>query len=192
MLIMSTFLFIGCLDIKPKADEIDAEKQEQSLREAQSEIGLPAISHYQEKKDLKTIYELRDRADLINYCYLFSEQTGKAIYVGKCIGYGIPYSTQYSNPSKIIDELHDGLHDVVIPQAEPNGLFMPATADGTWVMMLSENGDIKVAYYEPRIIITPIPIPDAIGGPNQTINDSKATLRNIGKQEIKSNVDTTK
>ena len=174
---------MGCMDYQPSADEVDRQKQEQSLKEAQSEIGMPALSRFQEKKDLKTIYELRDRADLINYCYLFSEQLGKAIYVGKCIGYGIPYATQFSNPEKVTNYGHSTYAYLAIPQAEPNGLFMPATAEGTWVMMLATNGDIKVAYFEPRVIITPVALPNAIGGPDQSIVDDKSTLRNIGDKQ---------
>ena len=41
-------------------------------------------------------------------------------------------------------------------QAEPNGLFMPSTAEGTWVICAGEKaGDIRPIYVEPRVIVSP-------------------------------------
>ena len=90
---------VSC-DYKPTADEIDQKKQEQSLQEAQRQTGMPAIHNFQEKKLLKQIYELRDNEKIVNYAYLYNEMQGKLVFIGKCIGYGIPYSTQYSNPER--------------------------------------------------------------------------------------------
>lgn len=83
--------------------------------------------------------------------------SGKWIYFGKCIGYGIPYSTQYSNPEK--DLYNTSMSNVHhnIPQAEPNGLFMPTSSEGTWIMLINPDNsqDIKPVYIEPKIIVSP-------------------------------------
>jgi len=142
-------LLVSC-DIRPSIDEVDRQKQEQSLQEAQRQAGMPAIHNFQEKKLLKMIYELRDNEKIVNYAYLFNEFNGKLIYLGKCIGYGIPYSTQYSNPQKV------EYSSLSLPQAEPNGLFMPSSSDGTWVMLLDEEGNPHPVYIEPKIIVSPI------------------------------------
>jgi len=140
---------------EPTADEIDRAKQEKILEEGQRQTGMPAIVNYQEKKNLKTIYELRDNNKLINYAYLFNNMTGKLIFIGKCIGYGIPYATQYSNPQKI-DWHQNG--NVAMPQAEPNGLFMPADARGTWILLLDKDSQPHPVYIEPDVVVSPFPL----------------------------------
>jgi len=146
-------MLVSCEQQAPTADEVDRVKQERILEEGQRQTGMPAIHNFQEKKLLKMIYELRDNEKIVNYAYLFNEFNGKLIYLGKCIGYGIPYSTQYSNPEKI-DWHQNG--NVALPQAEPNGLFMPSSSEGTWVMLLDGDGNPHPVYIEPKVIVSPI------------------------------------
>lgn len=136
-------------------DERESQRQEQLQRQAQAQSGLPAIHNFQEKKLLKQIYELRDNENLICYAYLYNELNGKLSFFGKCLGYGIPYSTQYSNPEK---EVYEGGYQRgfgSMPQAEPNGLFMPNSSEGTWLMMVDTAGTPHPVYVEPRIIVSP-------------------------------------
>ena len=122
---------VSCGPVEETPDKKDARQQQKMLSEAQRETGMPAIHNFQEKKLLKEIYELRDNEKLVNYAYLYNEMQGKLVFIGKCIGYGIPYSTQYSNPERPADtwETHEQ-GNITLPQAEPNGLFMPASSDG--------------------------------------------------------------
>ena len=157
-LLLATVLFASCqFDVQqPTADEKDTQKQEQLQREAQSQSGLPAIHNFQEKKLLKQIYELRDNEKLVCYAYLYNEIQGKLVFIGKCIGYGIPYSTQYSNPQKLVRGDGGQYHiDIPMSQAEPNGLFMPASSDGTWLMMIDQDGAPRPVYIEPKVIVSP-------------------------------------
>jgi len=147
---------VSCIDYKPSADEIDRQKQERILEEGQRQTGMPAINNFQEKKLLKQIYELRDNEKIVNYAYLYNEFNGKLILLGKCIGYGIPYSTQYSNPEKLAREGTN--YGITLPQAEPNGLFMPSSSDGTWVMLLDAEGTPHPVYIEPKVIVSPFPL----------------------------------
>ena len=105
------------------------------------------------------IYELRDQEKMICYAYLWTEFNGKLVYFGKCMGYGIPYATQFSNPQK---REHDGGYSVEygyeLPQAEPNGLYMPADAEGTWLLMIDDKGESHPVYCEPRVIVSPFPL----------------------------------
>ena len=149
LIIMSAF--ISC-DYKPSADEIDQKKQESLLSEGQRQLGMPAIHNFQEKRLLKQIYELRDNEKIVNFAYLYNEFNGKLVFIGKCIGYGIPYSTQYSNPQKEVTG-YSGF--ATITQAEPNGLFMPSSSEGTWIMLLDEQGKPHPVYIEPKVIVSP-------------------------------------
>ena len=74
------------------------------MQEASKQVGMPGIVNFQELKMLKELYELRDQENLICHAYLVNEINGKVgQYLGKCLGYGLPYSTQFSNPEKIVE-----------------------------------------------------------------------------------------
>ena len=149
-------LFSSCRWQGDSTDDKMRANQEKLIAEGNRQVGFPAMINYQEKKNLKMIYELRDQEKMICYAYLWNEFNGKLIFVGKCLGYGIPYATQFSNPEK---REHDGnyTHEYgyEIPQAEPNGLYMPPAAEGTWLLMLDEAGVSHPVYCEPRVIVSP-------------------------------------
>ncbi|CAB4152682.1 hypothetical protein UFOVP602_18 [uncultured Caudovirales phage] len=136
------------------ADSIQAEQQERILSEGTAQTGMPAIKNFRERKLLKDIIELRDQDGLVTYTYLVSEQTGKiGQLICKSIGYGIPAATQYTNPQKTEGNAY-GITS--LSQADPNGLFSPSSAEGTWVMCLDQKaGKALPVYVEPRIIVSP-------------------------------------
>jgi hypothetical protein len=140
---------------KPSSDRVAREQQEKILKEGISQVGMPAIKNFREKRMMKMILELRDQENIILYAYIAAENTGQLHFIGKCIGYPIPYSTQYTNPQK---PLWNGNGIATIAQADPNGLFSPASAEGTWLLMVSPKGDPKVVYIEPRIVVSPFPL----------------------------------
>jgi len=153
------FFLTGCSNIPVTTDQEVSLKQEAVLSEANRQTGLPNIINFQEKKLLKMIYELRDQENLVNYAYLYNEMSGKLVYLGECVGYGIPYSTQYSNPESVQKFVHDSgttFRYDVLPQAEPNGLFMPSSASGTWVMLVDPSTKKpRPVYIEPNVLISP-------------------------------------
>jgi hypothetical protein len=137
----------------PSSDEIQRQQQERLLKEGTAQTGMPAIKNFRERKLLKDILELRDQEGLVTYTYLWNEYTGKKVFFCDSIGYGIPYATQYTNPAKVEDVAHGG---VAIPQADPNGLFSPASAEGTWVLCKNPEGqEVRPVYIEPRVIVSP-------------------------------------
>lgn len=132
-------------------------KQETLMREANSEVGMPGITHFQERKLMKQILELRDQENLVCYAYIVPEMTGKPVLLGKCIGYGLPYATQYTNPEKPVSENVN--YGYTLPQADPNGLFMPSSAEGTWIMLIDPKTNTPhPVYCEPKVLITPFPL----------------------------------
>ena len=53
----------------------------------------------------------------------------------------------------------EGSTIVTLPQADPNGLFSPPSAEGTWVMCKDPNSDkVEPIYSEPRIIVSTFPL----------------------------------
>jgi hypothetical protein len=157
--IMMVVMISGC-DFQPTSDETQQLQQEKILQQGNS-VGMPAITNFREKRLLKDILELRDQKGLVTYTYVQDEYTGKFRLLGQTIGYGIPYATQYTNPQKYQSE-YQGC--CVLPQADPNGLFSPASAEGTWVMMQDPNNPDKVLplYIEQRILVSPFPLKSSI------------------------------
>ena len=155
VLLMATCVVVGCVPETTSSDLVQQKQQERLLQEGTSQVGMPAITNFRERKMLKDILELRDKDGIVTYTYVFNELNGKLVFFGETIGYGIPYATQFTNPQKIAERKHQTGY-AVLPQADPNGLFSPASAEGTWVLMKDPNGkDVKPVFIEPRIIVSP-------------------------------------
>ena len=146
---------------KPSSDDIQRQQQETLLKEGTSQIGMPNIVHFRERKLLKDILELRDQMSLNTYTYIWNDFHGKKVFICNSIGYGIPYATQFTNPQKTVA----GYQSITtINQADPNGLFSPPAAEGTWVMCKDPKSDaVKPVYFEPRIIVSPFELPNDPG-----------------------------
>ena len=145
---------VGC--DSSSADTEQAKATAQALREAHAQIGMPAIRNFQERKLAKMIFELRDKADLVTYAYIVNRMEGRLVFLGKCIGFGLPYSVQYTNPMKAKRNYGEM---VVTPQADPNGLFMPTGLSATWLMMIDpKTNEPRPIYVEPEIVVSPFPL----------------------------------
>lgn len=167
LLLLTTLIFSCTQKVQKSTADQELQKQtEIAMQEAVRQVGMPAIVNFQEKKNLKWIYELCDQEDFICYAYLFNEFKGEVgQYLGECIGYGIPYSTQFSNPEKAISyrlaiglqyATSDGNGLGTIPQPEPNGLFKPEGLSATWLIMIDpKTKKPRPVYVEPSIIVSP-------------------------------------
>ena len=154
-----TLSFMGCGESKKSTtDDVVQQQTEMIIAEANKQVGMPAIINFQEKKNLKWIYELCDQENLVCHAYLFNSFEGKiGQYLGECIGYGIPYSTQFSNPSKLEKGGNSyGNWAVTLPQPEPNGVFKPEGLSATWLIMIDPTSkEPRPIYIEPEIIVSP-------------------------------------
>lgn len=144
---------VGC-EYTPSSDETQRAQQERILQEGSAQTGMPNIKNFRERKLLKQILEMRDQDGLVTYTYTVPETTGRPVFLCNSIGYGLPAATQYTNPEKV--DLHS-TGNVSVPQADPNGLFSPSSAEGTWVLCSDPNGSGKTrpVYVEPRVIVSP-------------------------------------
>ena len=130
------------------SDSKQRRAQEIILNQAVDAIGMPAITNFAEKRMLKQILELRDKpTETITYIV---DLNGKLHKVCDSFGYGIPYATQFTSPMK------GGSGSIALPQADPNGLFSPSSADGTWINCTNPvTKKAQVVYIEPRVIVSP-------------------------------------
>lgn len=159
MTLSIAFLFVVACDHVPTTDEKQAAEQAQSLEQAHVQIGMPAIGDFSEKRFVKDIYELRDKP-MPTHAYIVNELNGCLLYLGPAIGYGLPYATQYTSPTRTT--WYSGSSgSYQVPQAEPNGLFMPTSAEGTWVMLKNPTEDkVQPVYIEPRVLVSPFRLPN--------------------------------
>ena len=150
------FVLAACGGRVPSSDQIQAEQNEQARQEAVNRVGMPSIVNDAELKFARDIYELRDNPQ-VTWAYI-KDVDGALRCFAEGIGYGLPYGVQYTNPDKIGYVSSYGV--VAMPQAEPNGLFMPDSAEATWYQAKSPvDGRIVVVYVEERLIITPYELP---------------------------------
>lgn len=157
MIVFLSVLVVGCVDVQPSAESVETAAVTDNLEEISRQVGMPFIDDFFEKKMAKQIFELRDNADLLTYCYI-TNLDGQFVYLGRCVGFGLPYSVQYTNPEKISRVYSSG--PVTLPQADPNGLYMPEGLSATWLMLVNEEtGEPEIIYTEPSIVVTQSKLP---------------------------------
>lgn len=162
----SLFTMTGCntsttVRTKPRdADKRQAVVTKQRLAEADRQIGMPDITRFTERKLARDILELRDK-EITTYCYIVNLD-GELIFLGEAIGFGLPYSVQFTNPERTLVEKggwgERPYTPYNVPQADPNGLFMPDGLAATWIMLKGPDGKARPVYMEPEIIVSPFPL----------------------------------
>ena len=152
LLVLPFVVLLSACDDHPDSRRIEAAKQEEMQLQAVQSVGMPAITNFAEKRMFKDILELRDRSvPTTTYLVGMNNQLTK---VCDSVGYGLPYATQYTNPQMRVSGQNG---NVTLPQADPNGLYSPASAEGTWILCVDhKDGKAKPVYIEPRIIVSPI------------------------------------
>lgn len=167
--LLALFLFYlaflsGCQQPVQTSDSRQANETRRRLDEADKQVGMPDITRFTERKLARDILELRDK-EIVTYAYIVT-LNGDLVYLGEAIGFGLPYSVQYTNPQQLVDarsyvnawsgENHTGPEWVhAIPQADPNGLFMPDGLSATWIMLKGPDGEVHPVYVEPTVIVSP-------------------------------------
>lgn len=149
--LLLTCALVGCGESTPNAERATSEATKRLQAEANSQIGLPRIKNFTEKRLATKLAELRDKPDLVTFTYVQGID-GRLRCLGRSIGFGIPYSTQITNPQR---EEYYSAGPITLPQAEPNGLYMPESASATWVMLVNPTtGEASPIYVEPNITVS--------------------------------------
>jgi hypothetical protein len=161
-LALTTLLMGNECSSESVADKRERMQTARLTEQASTQVGMPAVTRFTEKRNLKMIYEKRDDAKLATIAYIV-DLNGKLHKVCDAIGYGFPYATQFTNPARDIwygdGNISGAGSHMQMPQPEPNGLFMPNAADGTWVLCLDPSTkDLQPVYVEPRVIVSPFPL----------------------------------
>jgi len=143
-------------DGPPTTTQKEAAAQDRLTAESQAQVGLPVILNFTEKRNYKMIYELRDKPDYATCTYLVGMHNELRLLCHS-VGYGIPESSQYTNP-QMIGYQSERTGVVTLPQADPNGFYSSPSANGTWVMCLDPDGKIAPVRSEPNVITSPFPL----------------------------------
>ena len=136
-------------------DGKEAAAQTRMTAEADAEVGMPAIVNFTEKRNYKMIYELRDQPNYATHTYIV-DMNGHFHKLCDSVGYGIPESSEYTNPAKEIDSGSTGI--ATLPQADPNGLYSSPSSNGTWIMCVDPSGKVVPVRSEPNVITSPFPL----------------------------------
>src|SRR3989344_3527974 len=109
-----TVLSISACEERGSANREQARQTEQLAQESNRQVGMPGISNFTEKRLLRRLYELRDQ-EIRTFTYVVDWQGG-LFHVCDSIGFGMPFSAQYSNP-EVRGEWREMPN---MPQPEPN------------------------------------------------------------------------
>ena len=152
MIVSALILTIGLAGCTSETVNRETEYTETIKQQSLDSVGLPNVSNFFEMSQLKEIYEMRDDPNLICYWYTKNDMSGKWVYQGTCVGYGIPYGASITNPESYGGSSY-GYY--TIPQAEPNGLYTnTVTSSATWILTTDADGNIKPTYVESEITVS--------------------------------------
>lgn len=166
---------IGCDASTTKQDR---QRTDKMMEEMRAQVGLPNIVNFTEAKFARQISELRDQS-IRTWAYYVDLQGGRHLLC-ESIGYALPYSVQLTNPEAY---LHSG---ATLPQVEPNGLYMPESAEASWVMCSDGKGAVAPIYSETRLIVSPFPLGHVTAAQGSGFDDRVSIQRleqNVGLQE---------
>ena len=156
-----------------------AARREQTQQNAQQDHMLrtqpvPAFQWSLERHLAIEIYKARQR-HVPTTSLVQSDFTGKVMWQCDSIGFPLPYATQLTNPQQGTDVRNNyvSLGVTTIGQAEPNGLYSPASADGTWVPCVDDKGNIAPVYEERKVSVFPRRVVERDG---RLVQEGPATL----------------
>lgn len=148
-------LITSCGDYNASPDQLDRAAQDTKLKEAQRQIGVANVTNFTEKKLANTLLTLRDEEGVASYTYVTN--ASGLHFVCNSVGFGLPYSTQTTNPQKLVSNGNSSLDYIPMPQAEPNALFMPESAAASWAIcsVPGPGGRIAPIYVEGDLLVSP-------------------------------------
>ena len=153
----------GCTSTTDEAANQQSQAQAQSLLQANEAVGMPAITHWQERRMVKDLPTRRSETSPSRpHAYLVNEMRGcPRLHQVHRSATGCRTAPQFTAPEKDIYATTSSSVHHNIPQPEPNGLYIPEAAEGTWLLMKDPGSpDVKPVYFEPRIVVTPFRLPD--------------------------------
>ncbi len=146
----------SCETRAPSADKSQKQRVEMQQRQAEKAVPPPRITKFTQLRDAVRVQEIAD-SNISTWAY-YMDMHGKLHFLCEAKGYGLPYSTQTTNPQKIGAAYSQGGF-AVLPQPEPSALFMPDNVAATWVLCARPDGEgFDAVYWEPDLVVSPFPL----------------------------------
>jgi hypothetical protein len=147
--IVLILVMVGLVAAQCGSQQIEREQQERNQLSLIQNQPIPNLGGYSFERDVVIQTYLARNRTIATYTYTMTEIEAKIIEICASIGYPIPYATQLTNPLQYVSS------GGTIGNPEPNGLYSPATAEGTIINCANEDGTITPTYWEPRVFALP-------------------------------------
>ena len=153
----------GCTAAPRSAASVEQQSQDLQMQQFLRNQPVPSFDWSLERHMLIHLYAARQKATN-TFSVVQSEFTGKILWSCPSMGFPLPYATQLTNSLQLIQKNDSGhWYDGVVGQQEPNGLFSPPAADGTWVPCVDEKGRITPVYEERKVTTFLRPVTEVNG-----------------------------
>lgn len=150
ILFLVLLVFISGCSYTENANDVERQQQNAGNVAIVKNQPIPDLGGYSfERQILIDTYLARNNA-VSTFAYMFT-MDGKIIEICPSVGYPIPYSTQLTAPEKV-DSYN---YSIVLPNAEPNGLYPPPDAAATLVQCVNSDGSVSPVYIEWYVLAFP-------------------------------------
>jgi len=153
ILVFACLLSIGCeKNSSARQESRVVEKQQRLLAESQP---VHIYETSLEKKRVQDAYDLRMEAT--STWTVVTALNGDIVFDCPSSAYGIPYGVSLTSPEGFRSSA--GGYHMVLPQAEPTGLYTNGvTTSATWVPCVRSDGALEMHYVEGNITTVPYPL----------------------------------
>lgn len=150
LLIFALLTLVGC-NKAPEAADIEHAQQEIGAKAMLRNQPVPTLDYSLERQIVIETYLARNRK-LNTWAYMRDYQ-GRLTEICPSMGYPIPYSTQLTNPTQMVE---GGNYQVTsVGNPEPNGLYSPSSSDATIVSCVDKDGSVNPFVVEERVTTSP-------------------------------------
>lgn len=160
-------LLEGCVAEKPNIAQTEQAQADFGQQQIIKNQPIPDMNGYSYERWLAfKMIEIRNKSVKVAYAYQFVPTANglQTVFICETLGYPIPYAVQTTNPQRIEWIARGGNYSLVtLDNPEPNMLYMPASADATWIPCVFD-GKIFPFYYEEKVETFPLELdkPDRV------------------------------
>jgi hypothetical protein len=134
---------VGCSDV-PKGQKLENKQQKAATEQLVANQSIPVAGYSQMRQTLIEI-EKAQIAGTATTTFFFNQGVVDPVKMCSSIGTPIPNTASLSNPTQIIKRYDSA---VAVDQMDPNGVYIPESSTGTYVLCVNDNGKPYVSYWE--------------------------------------------
>jgi len=139
--LLALLLLAGC-SLSAGSQYRETEQLQQSTVAIVQNQPLPDLGGYSWEREMVSKLAVLRNQGYATWTYLW--QYGQLIEVCPSLGYPIPYAVQLTAPEVGVGTAY------TLPQPEVNTLYMPSSAEASWVLCVDEDGNTNPTYLESR------------------------------------------